>query len=127
MTSDGRKLKFLIAGSLGFFVDAGCLALLTQVGKVDPYVSRILSIAVALLTTWLFNRHITFGAGRFGVAQEAVRYGSVGIAGSVINYILYSGMIAMIPHLEPLIALAIASVLVMVLSWFGYSRLVFVR
>jgi putative flippase GtrA len=127
MFRDSRKIRFLIAGGLGFAVDAGVLAILTHAAGMRPLAARVVAIAVALTVTWLFNRHVTFGPGRHGAVGEAVRYGGIGIAGSLINYLIFASLMVAMPGLEPLIALGVASVVVTVFSWLGYSRFVFAR
>ena len=61
------------------------------------------------------------------MAREGVRYGGVGVATSVVNYLVYSAILLALPAAPPLAALAVASLLAMGLSFLGYSRLVFDR
>ncbi len=120
-----RPLRFLVAGAVGFCADAAMLALLTHALGLGPLVARCLSIAFALTVTWLLNRTITFGPSRHPLASEGARYGGVGIGTSLFNYAVYSGLVLAMPSLPVLGALAIASAAAMVLSYLGYSRLVF--
>lgn len=122
-----RLVRFVFAGGMGFIADAGALALILGVTSLGPFVARILSIAFALVVTWMLNRHFTFAPSQRGVAAEGARYGGVGISTSVINFAVYSALVAFVPAMPPLAALVVASALAMSLSFLGYSRFVFDR
>jgi putative flippase GtrA len=122
-----RLVRFVFAGGIGFVTDAAALWLLLTVTPLGPFVARILSIGFALCATWQINRHLTFSPSRRGVAREGARYGGVGIATSVVNYLVYCAILFALPAAPPLAALAVASLAAMALSFLGYSRLVFDR
>ena len=120
-----RFIKFGFVGAAGFLADAGTLALVLKTTALDPFSARIAAIGVALCTTWMLNRTLTFGKSGHSLAGEAARYGGVGIAGSVVNYAIYSTVLLAAPQAGAFAALVIASGSVMMLSYFGYSLLVF--
>jgi putative flippase GtrA len=123
----GRLVRFALAGGIGFLADAAALWLLLAATPLGPLTARVLSIGFALCVTWQINRHLTFSPSGRGIAQEGARYGGVGIATSIVNYLVYCALLLALPALPPLAALAIASIVAMTLSFFGYSRLVFDR
>jgi putative flippase GtrA len=59
--------------------------------------------------------------------REGARYGGVGITTSLVNYLVYSLLLLAMPWMAPLLALVMASLAAMALSYLGYSRLVFDR
>ena len=122
-----RIVRFLCVGAVGFCADAVMLALLTGSLDMGPLVARCLSIGFALTVTWLLNRTLTFGRSARGMAVEGARYGGVGVATSLFNYGVYAALLVAVPGTPPLVALAVASVAATLLSFFGYSRLVFDR
>ncbi|MER8745549.1 GtrA family protein [Mesorhizobium sp. M0772] len=122
-----RLARFVLAGGVGFVADAAALWLLLAVTPLGPFVARVLSIGFALCVTWQINRHLTFSPSSRGLAQEGARYGGVGIATSIVNYLVYCAILFALPALPPLAALAVASPVAMALSFLGYSRLVFDR
>ena len=122
-----RLVRFVFAGGIGFAADAAVLWLLLAITPLGPFVARMLSIGFALCVTWQINRHLTFSPSRRGAAEEGARYGGVGIATSVVNYLVYSCILFAVPAAPPLAALAVASLVAMALSFLGYSRLVFDR
>jgi putative flippase GtrA len=122
-----KPMRFVLAGGIGFVVDAAVLMLLLRATPLDPFSARLLSIAAALSATWMLNRHITFGPSSRALTVEGARYGGVGLATSVFNYCIYSGLLFAFPAMPPLTALILASGAAMVFSYLGYSRLVFDR
>jgi putative flippase GtrA len=122
-----RLARFVFAGGVGFVADAAALWLLLAMTPLGPFVARVLSIGFALCVTWQINRHLTFSPSSRGVAQEGARYGGVGIATSIVNYLVYCAILFALPAMPPLAALAIASLVAMALSFLGYSRVVFDR
>ncbi|MCO5161101.1 MAG: GtrA family protein [Mesorhizobium sp.] len=122
-----RFLRFLVIGTVGFVADAGMLGALLVSTPLGVYSARLASIGFALLVTWLLNRLITFGPSSRPVAVEGARYGGVGIASSVINYLAYSAFIWAMPDVPIIVALVLASVVALAFSFLGYSRLVFDR
>ncbi|WP_062114967.1 GtrA family protein [Aureimonas sp. AU40] len=120
-----RLMRFGLVGFLGFLVDFGTLALLLHQSSLGPLAARVIAIALALLVTWQCNRLFTFGASSRTVLAEGVRYGSVGLVSSCINYAVYSALILALPALNPLIALIVASAAALAFSFLGYSRFVF--
>ncbi|TPI43517.1 GtrA family protein [Mesorhizobium sp. B3-1-6] len=123
----GRLVRFILTGGIGFVADAAALWLLLATTPLGPIAARVLSIGFALCVTWQINRHLTFSPSSRGLAQEGARYGGVGIATGIVNYLVYCALLFALPALTPLAALGVASVVAMTLSFLGYSRLVFDR
>ena len=123
----GRLFRFGLAGGIGFLADAAALWLLLATTPLGALSARVLSIGFALCVTWQINRHLTFSPSSRGMAREGARYGGVGIATSIVNYLVYCAVLLALPAVPPLAALAIASIVAMTLSFLGYSRLVFDR
>ena len=122
-----RLVRFALTGGIGFVADAAALWLLLSTTPLGALSARVLSIGFALCVTWQINRNLTFAPSSRGVAQEGARYGGVGIATSIVNYLVYCALLFALPALPPLVALAAASIVAMTLSFLGYSRLVFDR
>jgi putative flippase GtrA len=122
-----KPLSFLLVGGIGFVIDAAILVFLLHATPLDPFSARLVSVAAALSATWMLNRHITFGPSGRALIVEGARYGGVGTATSFINYGVYSALLLTFPGMAPLMALILASATAMVLSYLGYSRLVFDR
>lgn len=122
-----RVLRFAVVGGIGFLADAALLALLISTTPLGPFLSRLVSVGFALCVTWLCNRNLTFSPSERGMAMEGARYGGVGVTTSIVNYLVYCGLLLALPGMPALAALALASLAAMALSYLGYSRLVFDR
>jgi putative flippase GtrA len=120
-----KLIRFAVAGGVGFVVDAGLLALLLHTTPLGPFIARVIAIAAAMFTTWLFNRTFTFGRSPHSLAREGFRYGSVGATSALVNYGLYAALLLSLPALQPLAAMVFATAASMIFSFFGYSRFVF--
>jgi putative flippase GtrA len=104
--------RFLVAGSVGFLVDAGVLYAALAVG-LDYYSGRVASFLAAVVTTWLINRNWTFEAGgRQSKAAEFARYFSAMALGGAVNYAVYALIVAVAPRTAwlPLAAVAAGSI-----------------
>jgi putative flippase GtrA len=122
-----RFMRFALIGGVGFVADAGMLYLLLNTTTLGVISARIGSIAFALLVTWQLNRWLTFGPSSRHVAVEGARYGGIGMATSVVNFVVYSAVLWAVPGLTVFVALVIGSLAALAFSFFGYSRLVFDR
>jgi len=120
-----KYLSFLIAGGIGFAVDAGVLLSLLHWTSIDAFSARAVAIACALFCTWMLNRTFTFDKSAHSLIVEGARYGSVGLSTSLINYGLYSALLVLVPDVEPLAAVVLSSGCATLFSYNGYSRFVF--
>jgi putative flippase GtrA len=118
-------LRFAIVGGTGFFVDAGLLAILFHGVGLDPFSARMISICVAMFTTWRLNRALTFGASASSQASEGLRYASVAVVTACLNYAVYCLVLAIWREAPPLFAAAGATLVAMSFSYLGYSRFAF--
>lgn len=120
-----RLTGFVIAGGTGFTVDALVLTLLNSGFGIDPFSARIVAIAVAAFVTWQINRNFSWGRAKDGAAKEGSRYFTVVIASALVNYVVYSAALLIVPGLWPFIALVIGTAVAMSVSFFGFDRFVF--
>lgn len=124
----GRYARFLVVGGLGFAVDAVATELLVAAG-LPALGARVAAIALAMATTYLLNRRLTFRSDRRGAAllAEGGRYFAVALGAAAFNYAVFALVLALAPGIRPGLAVAVASAAAMVLSYLGYSTVVFRR
>ncbi len=120
-----RFARFAAVGGAGFVVDTGTLTLLHYRVGVDPFSARAISTPLAMLATWRLNRWLTFGASAAGQVTEGARYLTIAGVAALLNYAIYSALLLACRSMPPPIAVAISTSIVMAVSYFGYSRLVF--
>jgi putative flippase GtrA len=123
-------LRFTVAGTIGFAVDAGLLLALTSMFGWPPLLARLASFSVALATTWLINRAWTFKASpksARGMGAEFAGYGAVQLTGGAANYGVYAIVVALTGDtpVQLLAATAAGSIAGMGINYFGARRFVF--
>jgi putative flippase GtrA len=121
---------FCLIGAIGFTVDAALLVLLLAVTEFGPLLSRAISFALAVLTTWVLNRGWAFRDVRGGdVVRELILYLFIQGFGIGINFSVYSLLVvfAVQPLSLPIFALVIASAIALTFNYLGLSRMVFVK
>lgn len=119
--------RFLISGTLALTVDAVILALLYRIIGLDPFVSRIFAISIAMVVGWLAHRTFTFAVKRPPTVREFTGYASIAWTTAAANYAIYSGILIAQPTTPPLVSLFISSLITMVVSYMGMRFGVFGR
>lgn len=117
-----KFFRFLVVGTAGFLIDATVTHLLIRPG-LSAYLARVPAIALAMIATWLLNRHFTFRSRQAPTGREFRRYLAVAIGTAGLNYLAYALLISL--GLAPLPAIVIATGLQAVLSFHAYRTLVF--
>jgi putative flippase GtrA len=125
-----RIVRFIVAGGIGFLVDAVILSALTSMVGWHPLRARIVSFLCAVTVTWWLNRRYTF-ADRRGAQQrttrEYSRYLLVQGAGAALNYAVFAAAILLVPALKPypVLPLVLGSGVAMCCNYFAMQRWVF--
>ncbi|MBD8525348.1 GtrA family protein [Pseudomarimonas arenosa] len=125
-------LWFAVSGALAFLLDAGIVQGLVSLLAVDPYSARLVSVACAMVFTWLFNRSITFAGIRpegQGLITEFLRYVGTQTGGLIVNYTTYSIVLWLLPWTKtwPVVAVAAGSIAGLSVNFLAAKRLVFER
>jgi putative flippase GtrA len=135
--SASRKLpadfpRFVAAGTVGFVVDSLTLLVLVNGGGWRPLPARVVSILVAMTSTWLINRLWTFRAAAIGktaggIGAEFLAYCSVQLTGAAASYAIYAIVVALIGHepLQLMTAVAAGSASALMINYFGARSFVF--
>ncbi|HBK56250.1 MAG TPA: GtrA family protein [Xanthomonadales bacterium] len=112
MSLERQLPRFLVAGTIGFAVDAGVLYAALALGA-DYYSGRLVSFCLAVATTWLINRRWTFEHHRVRPSlAEFSRYFGAMLLGGAVNYASYALIVATLPRTPwlPLVAVAAGSI-----------------
>lgn len=120
-------LRFCAVGAIGFLVDAGVLLVAIAIG-LGPVGGRLLSFAVAVLTTFELNRRWAFrGRGERPFFPALATYIGVQGLGFVLNFGTYALLLLGLrpPYNHPLMCLVVASVLALLINYVGASVWVF--
>jgi putative flippase GtrA len=129
MSARHQLPRFVVAGAVGFGVDAATLYAALAVGA-NYYTGRLASFVAAVVVTWLINRRWTFrAAGARPTASEFMRYlGAMALGGSV-NYAVYAAIVATVPPAAwlPLAAVAAGSLAGLGVNFAAARNWVFAR
>jgi putative flippase GtrA len=112
--------RFVVVGSIGFVVDGGVMQLITWTTGVSPLLARAFSFPLALSVTWALNRTWTFETGRERAPlSQYRRYVAVQIAGFIINYAIFAGLVMTggLWRDWPLLALAVGALISMIFTY----------
>jgi putative flippase GtrA len=128
-----RPLKYVVAGGLGFAVDATTLVMLTSVFKWQPISARLLSFMVAVTATWWINRRYAFSdrraATRRTSSDEYLRYLTTQSFGAGISLLIFVALLWRWPVLQSMliVPLAIGSICALCFNFYIMDRFVFPR
>ncbi len=112
-------LFFLIAGAVGFMIDAGGVFILTHLADWHPIPARLPSFLIALTVTFFLNRYLTFKASDVSFKRGAIKYISANAVSQSINFGIYSVLILVSKFFYnvPILALVVGSGVAMVFSF----------
>lgn len=121
-----RLFRFSVVGVVGMVVDASVLTICLSADIFGPYLSRVMSFAVAVFVTWLLNRRYTF-ASKQAPAKEFVRFLAANSLGAILNFCIYSTVIARYgtAGIVPVAGVAAGSLGGLISNFFLSSKIVF--
>jgi putative flippase GtrA len=123
--------RFVLAGVVGFLVDAGVLYVLMRWLGVAALLGRVASFLCAAFVTWRINRSFTFRSrtsGR-GSLWEWLNYLWASAFGAMTNYGTFALLILTAPLVAsiPTLGVAAGSVAGMLVNFVLYNEVVFPR
>ena len=116
---------FVLAGGTAFLADSAVLMLLSRVMGIPPLAARLVAIALAMVVSWLINRSVTFPVDARPSLAEFGRFAAVAWVAAALNYAVFAGLIVLVPTMHPVLAIGIASLCAMTLSYLGMKFGVF--
>ena len=127
VTSRRQLVLFALVGGCGFLVDAVLLQTLVWSG-VGPIAARLASFPVAVVTTWLMHRRLTFSGRRTSRrGLELGKYMTAQIVSALLGLAVYTFLVLYAPFFArlPVAALAISSAVGMISNYLFSHYLVF--
>ena len=113
-------IRFVIAGSSAFLLDASILLLLVRFDGWNPFAARVVSMGIATIFAWLAHRYWTFETGRLrSPGTQTILHPLVQLIGFAINYLVFSALIFVgaFWRTYPVLAVAAGSVAAMGMSY----------
>ena len=116
---------FVLAGIVALITDVVVLQTVTWLFALSVIVVRPLSIAVAMIVSWLINRTVTFAYRHPPSVAEFLRFAAVSWFAQFVNYVLFVAVLLLRPETHPIAAIIIASLVAMFVSYAGFRYGVF--
>lgn len=116
---------FVLAGISALAVDTAVLAMLTRALGLSPFIARPFGIALAMVVSFLINRSVTFQAPGQPSFVEFSRFAGVSITSQLVNYMVFATLLVLLPQLVPELALLMACLVSMFVSYIGFRFGVF--
>jgi len=112
--------RFAAIGIVGFLIDAGVLSALVLGAGWQALPARLVSITLAITTTWLINRRVTFASRTVPFHVEYAGYFLIQLAGVCLNVGVFLAILRMWPQLArmPVVAQAAGSVTALFFNFF---------
>jgi putative flippase GtrA len=125
----GQVLRFAVVGGLNTLIDYGLYNFFYKVVGLPLLVSNTMSVSIAIVNSFLWNRYWTFGRGdERDWHQQALPFLAISLVGLVINTIGV-GVLHAIFGADSLLAInlykLVASVLSLTWNFVGYRYIVF--
>lgn len=122
-----QGVGFIVSGLIALAVDMCITSGLTRAFGVSAYLSRPAGIAVAMVVAWACHRKLTFAITSTPTLGEFARFAAVAWTVAAINYAIYASLLYLVAGIAPEIALIIASVVAMIISFLAMKFGVFKR
>ena len=116
---------FVLAGTLAFAVDVAVLHVLDEIMGISPLLARPFSIMTAMVVSWYINRTITFSMESRPSIAEFLQFAAVVWVAQAINYLIFAAIMLAKPDTPNPLAVALASLVSMFVSYMGYRFGVF--
>jgi putative flippase GtrA len=110
---------FLAAGVTALLVDIGVTSVLTRAVGLPPLVARLGALCVAVVVAWQCHRRWSFAVTTPSSWGEFVRFAAVAWSAAAVNYALYALALFVVPGVPPEVAVGVASVGSMFVSYTG--------
>lgn len=116
---------FLVSGLIAFGTDVAVSKVLHDAFGLAWAISRFVAISIAMVAGWLAHRRLTFAVVTPPSMREFVRYASLAWTAAALNYVVFLALLWIVPAIEPVLAIAVASAFAMVVSYLGMKLAVF--
>ena len=110
---------FVASGLIALGVDALVLTILTSALGLNPLLARLAAISCAMVAGWRAHRRLTFDVKHPPSLSEFLSYAAVAWFSAAINYAGFAAVLLLRPATPPLLALVVASIGAMTVSYLG--------
>ena len=123
-----RLALFALVGILGFIVESSTILSLVLYAQASPMTAKFIAFPIAVLVTWILNRHLTFTTGRKSrPLSELFKYFQTAIGGMFVNLLAFFTVLTINENAIIVIFFATASGALagLLVNYLGCSHFVF--
>lgn len=111
---------FIVAGLAAVTTDSIILHLLTTYLGMSPFIARPIGILFAMVASWAINRRVAFAVAAPPSWAEFGRFAVASALAVTANYLVFAAILMAYPASNPVLAVFIASMLSMFVSYTGF-------
>ena len=119
--------KFSLVGGSALCIDFILLIVMIDYMYMDPYLSKIISMAIMIFYTWYFNRTFTFKNKNKNRVGQIIQYYLFMFLGLSINYLIYSFSLSYLDNINYnyLVSSALGSATAMMINFYNMNFIIF--
>ena len=119
--------KFSLVGGSALCIDFILLIVMIDYMYMNPYLSKIISMATMIFYTWYFNRTFTFKNKNKNRVGQIIQYYLLMILGLSVNYVIYSASLSYLENINYnyLVASALGSATAMMINFCNMNFIIF--
>ena len=119
--------KFSLVGGSALCIDFILLIVMIDYMYMNPYLSKIISMATMIFYTWYFNRTFTFKNKNKNRVGQIIQYYLFMILGLSLNYVIYSASLSYLENINYnyLMASALGSATAMMINFCNMNFIIF--
>lgn len=119
--------KFSLVGGSALCIDFILLIVMIDYMFINPYLSKIISMATMIFYTWYFNRTFTFKNKNKNRVGQIIQYYLFMILGLSLNYVIYSASLSYLENINYnyLMASALGSATAMMINFCNMNFIIF--
>lgn len=121
-------ISFAAVGTVGFVLDAAIIWALINYAAIPPIPAKLMAFPFAVTVTWFLNRNNTFkDRKQSNYLKEWIKYIQINSVGAITNNVSFIIIVAKIDYFyqQPIIAVALGSIIGMIFNYLGSKFLVF--
>ena len=125
LTRGERFMRFALAGTGGFIVQVGTLAVLTSMFDVNYLMATLVAVEAAILSNFVWHHSWTWRDRSGPVIDQLIRFNALNALTSIVGSMVMTALFVEIAGLHPVTANILSVVALSAINFVGADRLVF--
>jgi putative flippase GtrA len=112
-------VRFGLVGCMGLLTDTLAFTVFFEIVG-NPFLARLMSLAIATFVTWTLNRQLTFDIQQRELSNEAARYLTVTLFAQGLSYSTFAFLVSFAPQIIPQLSLLTGALVGAFISFNGH-------